>query len=405
MHTVAMEIAAFETFVVGNPPPHKGGRYFIFVKLVTTDGIVGYGEVYTATFSPNVVAAMIDDVCRRHVVGSDPHHIERLWRVTYSRGYSARPDLSLVSVLSGIEIACWDIVGKAAGKPVHELLGGRVHERIRTYTYLYPADSSVDIHAGTDVYAEPEIAAARAVEYVDRGFTGLKLDPMGGYSAFDPRQPSLERLDLAEAMVSYIREAIGNRADILFGTHGQFSASGAIRLAARLEQYDPLWFEEPTPPEMPEEMAKVAASTTIPVATGERLTTKYEFRRVLEQGAASILQPALGRVGGLLEGKKIAGMAEAHYAHIAPHLYCGPIEAAANITLAVCSPNFLILEAIEDWSGFHAELLVEPIQWEDGYVIPSSAPGIGVTLDEDVARANPYVGELLHLEMDERPLG
>ncbi|MGB5759637.1 MAG: mandelate racemase/muconate lactonizing enzyme family protein [Acidimicrobiales bacterium] len=400
-----MEIVAFESFVVGNPPPHKGGRYFIFVKLVTADGIVGYGEVYTATFSPDVVAAMIDDVCLRHVVGSDPHHIERLWRVTYSRGYSARPDLSLVSVLSGIEIACWDIIGKAAGKPVYELLGGRVHERIRTYTYLYPADSRVDIHAGTDVYAEPGVAAARAVEYIDRGFTGLKLDPMGGYSAFDPRQPSLERLDLAEAMVSSIREAIGNRADILFGTHGQFSASGAIRLAARLEQYDPLWFEEPTPPEMPEEMAKVAASTTIPVATGERLTTKYEFRRVLEQGAASILQPALGRVGGLLEGKKIAGMAEAHYAHIAPHLYCGPIEAAANITLAVCSPNFLILEAIEDWSGFHAELLVEPIQWEDGYVIPSSAPGIGVTLDEDVARANPYVGDLLHLEMHEQPLG
>ncbi len=402
---MAMEIAAFETFVVGNPPPHKGGRYFIFVKLVTTDGVVGHGEVYTATFSPNVVAAMIEDVCQRHVVGSDPHHIERLWRATYSRGYTARPDLSLVSVLSGIEIACWDIIGKAAGKPVHELLGGRVHERIRTYTYLYPSEQSVDIYAGTDVYAEPEIAAARAAGYVEQGFTGLKLDPMGGYSAFDPRQPSLARLDLAEAMVSSIREAIGSRADILFGTHGQFSASGAGRLAARLERYDPLWFEEPTPPEMPEEMAKVARSTTIPVATGERLTTKYEFRRVLEVGAASILQPALGRVGGLLEAKKIAGMAEAHYAHIAPHLYCGPIEAAANITLATCSPNFLILEAIEDWSGFHSELLVEPIRWEDGYVIPSEAPGIGVTLDEDVARANPYTGDLLHLEMHEEPLG
>ncbi len=400
-----MKIDGFETFVVGNPPPQKGGRYFIFVKLVTDDGIVGYGEVYTATFSPHVVAAMVDDVCQRHVVGGDPHHIERLWRLVYGSGYSARPDLSLVSVLSGIETACWDIVGKAAGKPVYELLGGRVHERLRTYTYLYPADASVDIYDGTDVYSNPEIAAERAADYLDQGFTALKLDPMGGYSAFDPRQPSLERLDLAEAMVAAIRDVVGSRADILFGTHGQFTAAGAIRLAARLERFEPLWLEEPTPAEMPEEMAKVARATTIPVATGERLTTKYEFRRVLEQGAASILQMALGRVGGLLEAKKIAGMAETFYAQIAPHLYCGPIEAAANIALSTCSPNFLILEAIEDWQGFHSEILVEPIQWEDGYVIPPTAPGIGVALNEEVARANPYDGELLHLEMDDKPIG
>jgi 2-dehydro-3-deoxyphosphogalactonate aldolase len=400
-----MKITEFETFVVGNPPPHKGGRYFIFVKLVTDDGIVGYGEVYVATFSPHVVATMIEDVCERHVVGADPHHIERLWRVMYGSGYSARPDLSLVSVMSGIETACWDIVGKAAGKPVYELLGGQVHERLRSYTYLYPADAGVDIYDGSDVYSEPALAAARAAEYVGRGFTALKLDPMGGYSAFDPRQPSLERLDLAVAMVSAIRETVGSDADILFGTHGQFSAAGAIRLAAKLEAFDPLWFEEPTPPDMPEEMAKVARATTIPVATGERLATKYEFRRVLEQGAASILQMALGRVGGLLEAKKIAGMAEAHYAHLAPHLYCGPIEGAANVALATCSPNFLILESIEEWGGFHADILVDPIQWEDGYVIPPTAPGIGVALNEDVARAHPYTGAELHLEMDDQPLG
>jgi 2-dehydro-3-deoxyphosphogalactonate aldolase len=206
-------------------------------------------------------------------------------------------------------------------------------------------------------------------------------------------------------MVTAIRDVVGSEADILFGTHGQFSASGAIRLAARLERFQPLWFEEPTPPDLPEEMAKVARSTTIPIATGERLTTKYEFRRVLEQGAASILQMALGRVGGLLEAKKIAGMAEAFYAQLAPHLYCGPIEGAANIALAACSPNFLILESIEDWGGFHAEILVEPIRWEEGHVLPPTEAGIGVTLDEDVARAHPYDGDLLHLEMAEDPLG
>ena len=154
-----------------------------------------------------------------------------------------------------------------------------------------------------------------------------------------------------------MREAVGGRCDLLFGTHGQFTAAGAIRLARRLERYDPLWLEEPTPPEMPEEMAKVARATTIPIATGERLTTKYEFARVLETGAASILQMNLGRVGGLLEAKKIAAMAEAHYAQIAPHLYCGPVVGAANIQLAACSPNFLILEGIGRWDGFHAEIL------------------------------------------------
>jgi galactonate dehydratase len=194
-----------------------------------------------------------------------------------------------------------------------------------------------------------------------------------------------------------VREAVGNHCDLLFGTHGQFTPSGAIRLAKRLEAYDPLWFEEPTPPEVPEEMARVARATSIPIATGERLTTKYEFARVLETGAASILQMNLGRVGGLLEAKKIAGMAEAHYAQIAPHLYCGPVVGAANIQLATCSPNFLILEGIKDWSGFHAEILKTPIRWEEGYVIPPSGPGLGVELDEEVALRNPYAGEELHI--------
>jgi len=175
-------------------------------------------------------------------------------------------------------------------------------------------------------------------------------------------------------------------------------------LARRLEKFDPLWLEEPVPPENVEEMARVAHSTTIPVASGERLATKYEFVRLLERQAASILQMALGRVGGILEAKKIAGMAEAHYAQIAPHLYCGPIEGAANIQIDICSPNFLIQEGIETWGGFHAEILKEPIVWEDGYVIPSDKPGLGVELNEEVAARHPYSGERLHLKMVEVPV-
>ncbi|MEL7174786.1 MAG: enolase C-terminal domain-like protein, partial [Pseudomonadota bacterium] len=167
-----------------------------------------------------------------------------------------------------------------------------------------------------------------------------------------------------------------------------------------------------TPPSMPwsplrgnepEQMAEVARSTAVPISTGERLVTKYEFARVLACGAASILQPALGRVGGLLEAKKIAAMAEAHYAQMAPHLYAGPIEGVANIHLAACIPNFLILESLERWDGFHAELLDPPVRWEDGYVIPPTEPGLGVALNEEVARAHPYTGTLLHLDMEAAP--
>ena len=399
-----MKIKDLKTFVVGNPPPHFGGRYFIFVKLITDDGIEGVGEVYCATFAPHVIMKMIEDVFDRHVEGTDPFHIEKLWRNVYGRGYTLRPDVSLMGVLSGLEIALWDICGKTVDKPVYELLGGRVHEKLRTYTYLYPRDGAVFTEDEPHVYNDPYLAAQAAVEYVTQGFTAIKFDPAGPYSVFDPRQPSLEELERSELFCRLIREAVGSKADLLFGTHGQFTPSGAIRLARRLEAYDPLWFEEPTPPERPEEMAKVARKTSIPIATGERLTTKYEFSRVLETGAASILQPALGRVGGILEAKKIAGMAEASYAQIAPHLYCGPIEGAANIQLSTCSPNFLMLEGIQRWDGFHAEILKKPIRWESGYVIPPTEPGLGVELDEEVALAHPYSETELHLEMADKPI-
>jgi L-alanine-DL-glutamate epimerase-like enolase superfamily enzyme len=395
-----MKLDSVKVFVVGNPPPAYGGRYFVFLKLRTACGIEGVGEVYAATFGPKVVAAMIEDLFARRFAGRDPFRIEAIWRDSYGSGFTLRPDLSLMSVVSGLEMACWDIIGKAVDQPVYQLLGGQVHERLRSYTYLYPAEGE-----GEDFYHDPDRSAARAAEYVKLGFTGVKFDPTGGYSVFDPRQPTQEQLERTVRLVRKVREAVGVGADLLVGTHGQFSTSGAVRLARQLEPYDPLWFEEPVPPEMPEEMAKVARATSIPIATGERLTTKYEFARVLATGAANILQMNLGRVGGLLEAKKVAALAEVHYAQIAPHLYCGPVVGAANIQIAACTPNFLILESIQQWGGFHAKILKKPIRWEDGYVIPPSDPGLGVELDEAVALAHPYEGEGLHLEMDARPLG
>ncbi|MGB7861677.1 MAG: mandelate racemase/muconate lactonizing enzyme family protein [Acidimicrobiia bacterium] len=391
-----MHIAEVETFVVANPPPHFGGPYFTFIKLTTGDGIVGYGEVYAGNFHPDVVAAGIRDVAESHLVGKSPFDIEQFWRSAYGRGFTLRPDVTLQGVMSGLEMACWDLIGKALGQPVYNLLGGQVHDRLRSYSYLYPEDGD-----RTDVYADPDLAAERAAEYVELGFTAVKFDPAGPYTVMGGHQPSLKRLELSVEFVRKIREAVGSQADILFGTHGQFTPSGAARLAARLEPYEPLWFEEPTPPDDVAGMAHVARHTNIPIAAGERLTTKSEFARLLEAGAANILQPNLGRAGGILEGKKIASLAEAHNAQIAPHLYCGPIVGAANIQLATCSPNFLILEGIYDWSGFHSEILKSPVQWEAGWVIPPTAPGLGVELDEEVARANPYAGDALHLNMAE----
>lgn len=394
-----LKITNVKTWVVGNPEPGVGGRYFIFVKLSTACGLEGIGEVYSPPFSPHAVADLIDDVFERHVVGSNPFEIEALWRRVYSAGYTQHPDLTLGAIISGIEMACWDIIGKSCRQPVYQLLGGRVHDKLRTYSYIYAEAGDED-----DVYTTPELAAKRAKDYVAQGFTALKFDPTGGYSCMDPRQLSMNSLAVTEEYTRQVRAAVGHSVDLLIGTHGQMTPAGAIRLAKRLEPFDPLWLEEPTPPENTRAMASVANGTSIPVATGERLNSKYDFSRVLEDGSAAILQMNLGRCGGLLEAKKIAGMAETFYVQIAPHLYCGPVVAAANIQLSTCSPNFLILESIKRMGGFYADLLETPIQWEDGYVIPSDAPGLGVILNEDIADRNPYTDNHLHLEPAEYPL-
>ena len=398
-----MVIQDIKTWVVGNPPPQTGGRYFIFVKLVTDGGVTGFGEAYNATFDPHLTAKLIEDVAFRYLLGRDPHNIETFFRNAYSSGFSQRPDITMMGCVSALEMACWDIIGKEAGQPVYNLLGGRVHETLRTYTYLYPQSGSVypDEAEGADsrnVYNDPTMAAEAAVACCDQGFTAIKFDPAGPYTIYDGHMPRLQDLERSTAMCRAVREAIGNRADILFGTHGQFTAAGARRMARAIEAFDPLWFEEPVPPDMPEVMAQVANFTSIPIATGERLTTRAEFARVIELRAAAILQPNTGRSGGILETKKIAAHAESYQIQIAPHCYCGPLVGAANIQVAATLPNFLILESIKTWDGFHAELLTQKIDWQEGHVIVSTEPGLGVELNEVVCDANPWCGSQLHLE-------
>jgi len=226
-----MKIVALETHIVAVPPPHIGGMYWLFVKLKTDCGIEGVGEIYAATFGPKAMLPIIEDVFERYLLNHDPHHIERFFRQAYSSGFTQRPDLTMMGVVSGLEMACWDIIGKAANKPVYELLGGKVNERLRSYTYLYPVNSK-----GEYDYDDPDLAAECAIENMNKGFTAVKFDPAGPYTAYSGHQISLEVLERCETFCRKIREAVGDKCDLLFGTHGQMVPSSAIRLAKRLEK-------------------------------------------------------------------------------------------------------------------------------------------------------------------------
>ncbi len=394
-----MRLEGLEVFVIGTPPPGWGGRYWIIVRLTTECGITGYGEVYAAAVGPDAVRAVIADVFTRHCQGENPENIELMFRRAYSSGFTQRPDPTVIGAFSGLEIACWDILGKARARPVWALLGGRMNERLRAYTYLYPLPH----HDGRAFWTSPEMQAESARAAVDQGFTAVKLDPAGPYTIRGGHQPGMRDIDLCDRMLGAVRAAIGTRADILLGTHGQFTPAGAIRLGAAMERHQPLWYEEPIPPDDIPGMAEVARAVRLPIATGERLCTKAEFGAVLRAGAASILQPALGRAGGIWEVRKIAAMAEAFGAQLAPHLYAGPVEWAANIHLAASIPNLLMIECIQTGGAFHRPLIGNSLGVEDGFVTPPEAPGLGIVFDESLARAHPYHDTALHLQMQEDP--
>jgi len=394
-----MKLKDLEIFVVAPPAPGWGGRYWIFPKITTDDGITGYGECYASTVGPKAMVAVIEDVFARHMQGSSPEDVEMMFRRAYSSGFTQRPDPTVIGAFSGLEIACWDILGKARNRPVWALLGGCMNERLRSYTYLYPGpeDDPVSFWVDADATAE---AAARAVK---QGFTAVKFDPAGPYTIRGGHEPAFSDITRSAEFCARIRQAVGDRADLLFGTHGQFSVAGAIRMGQAIEPYKPLWYEEPIPPDATLDLAEVARAVRIPIATGERLTTKGEFAAVLRAGAARILQPALGRAGGIWEGKKIAAIAEVFTAQLAPHLYAGPVEWAANLHLGASIPNLLMVETIETGGAFHMALTGNRLQWEDGYVTAPTGPGLGIDFNEDLARAHPYGGTRLHLEMQEAP--
>jgi L-alanine-DL-glutamate epimerase-like enolase superfamily enzyme len=392
-----MKLKDLKIIVTRPPPPGWGGRYWIFVKLTTDNGIVGWGECYASSIGPEAMEVVIKDIFERYFLDESPSDFEKMFRRTYSSGFTQRPDLTVMGAFSGLEIACWDILGKHFDCPTWQLLGGKINERVRAYSYLYPLEH----HDLNDFWTTPEMAAESAIDLVNRGFTAVKFDPAGPYTMRGGHMPAMSDIKLSINFCRAIREAVGDNADILFGTHGQFTTAGAIRLGKAIEPYSPMWFEEPIPPDNLSEFSKVQSAVGIPIATGERFTTKMEFAEVLKSGGVSIIQPALGRAGGIWEMKKAAAIAEVFNAQVAPHLYAGPIEWAANIQLAASIPNLLIAETIE--TPFHKSLVNEKIKVEDGYIQVSDEAGLGIEVNEKLAEENPYKGSDLHLMMQDGP--
>lgn len=393
-----MKVTGVEVFPIALPPPARGGNNWMILRLDTDTGISGYGEMMLLShpFRWPVVVAMLEDLVDQALIGHDPYDAEELFDRIYGRaGYSHAPEQTKLAMLSALDMACWDLVGKDLGQPVHRLLGGRVREKVRTYTYLYAGETDqANLQQSLrSLWLDPDFAASRARHYVDLGFSAVKLDPFSLSISEDqalgqrvPVQFTPSALRTAAKVIGAIREEIGEEADILVGTHGQMTPASAIRFARLIEEHDPLWFEEPVPPENMEALAEVARATTIPITTGERLTSKYDFARLLSHRAAAIFNFDVGTVGGILEARKIATMAEAHYVQVAPHVYGGPMITAASLQLSLCTPNFLIMEGVERFDGIYEEITDPPFTWEDGFLIPSGRPGLGHDLREDVAR-------------------
>ena len=295
-----MKVTHHKTMIVENDPPYRGGRYLLFLELHTDGGIVGLGERITGNvFSDRLqdlqsFVAIINEYVNHFVVGRDPFKIELIWQTMYASRHDFRhPSLHAGPVLSAIEMALWDIVGKAVDQPIYNLLGGQYHDKLRAYAYM--PEGGFREH--------PEKAGEIAAQLLEAGNSACKLDPF--HPLFPtPRDIPLHEIENAAKIFKSIRDAVGNAMEVGIGTHGQLTTYSAIRTADMLEEYHPFWFEEPVPPENVDEMARVAAHTSIPIATGERLVTKYEFANVLEKQAAQIIQLDVGQCGGIMEAKK-----------------------------------------------------------------------------------------------------
>jgi galactonate dehydratase len=365
-----MIITKVDPLVLGTP-----WRNLIFLRVETDEGLVGVSEARSVNRT-EAVLAYVEAASRKYVLGTDPFEIERLLHRMF-HGDFARVDDIAGTGIALVEMACWDLVAKALDQPVYRLLGGAVRERIKAYA-----------NGWYTVERTPEEFHTAARRVVARGYLALKLDPFG--AGFYEMERSEKKLSIA--LVEAVRDAVGPDVEILIEMHGRFSPATAVELARELERFHPGWMEEPVPPDNHEMLARAAAKINTPVATGERVHTRYEVRRLLELGCIDVLQTDITQSCGLLEGKKIAAMADAQYVTFAPHNVGGPLSTAACLHLAACTTNFRIQEHFNDFvDSWVKQAAVGPGYPEvvDGYFPLPGGPGLGVTLNEYFIREHP----------------
>jgi galactonate dehydratase len=378
-----MKITNLKTVVV-----NAQMRNWVFVKVETDqDGLWGWGEA-SLEWKTRSVAGAVEDFGPM-LLGEDPTRIEFLYQKMYRQSFF-RPGVIGLSAISGIEQALWDILGKSLGQPVYKLLGGAVRDRVRMYTHLGGGDMKAVYETQAAPDPAPMVDLARQV--IERGYRAVKV-------LITPFTETLNGIPLyrqAERFMAALREALGEEIDIMVDCHGRHFPANAVEFCRVLAPYRPFFIEEPVPPENVDAMAAVCRLSPVPIATGERLVTRFEFRPLLEKQACHVIQPDLCHCGGLWEAKKIAAMAETYYVGVAPHNPLGPVANAAALHFALSTPNFLIQEDMLADVPWRWEVVRHGLRTEGGYWLPSEAPGLGVEVDETAAACHPFQQEVLH---------
>ncbi len=363
-----MKITRIETVLVGAPTPGCGllsNRNYFYILLHTDEGLTGLGEATLESHDESILGCLRD--LEDLIVGQDParvgHLLQTLVRQRFWKGGVVK-----ASAVSGVELACWDLIGKAAGMPVYELFGGALRDKIRVYANGWSGGAT-----------DPGIIREKAAAAKEYGYRAFK------FSLAVPTWPvrDLETVKKVRAAAATVREAVGDDCEILFDGHGRYDSTLAIQIGRALEEFNPLFFEEPVQPEDEEGMARVADKVDIPIAAGERLTRLQEFRRLFEKQAIRVAQPDLAHCHGFNEGAKVAHLAEAFDGFVAPHCPMSPVITAISLHLDAIAPNFLIQERLflDDWRN---EVITKPLAVKDGYLDLPAGPGWGIELDMDL---------------------
>lgn len=345
---------------------------WVFVKVYTDEGITGVGEA-TLEYKEKALIGAVEHI-KESLVGQNPLNIEKIWHDTYRDAYW-RGGAVLMSALSAVEMALWDILGKALNVPIYQFLGGKVNDKVRIYVNGWFAGAN-----------EPKEFGEKAKIAVERGVTAMKWDPFGK----NYMEISNAELDKALQCVAAVREAVGDQIDLLIEGHGRFNVPTGIKIAKELEQFKPMFFEEPVPPDNLDALKEVKTKSPVAIAAGERLYTRWDYREMFDKMAADYIQPDISHAGGIMELKKISAEAECRYIPFAPHNPSGPVANAATLQLAASCPNFCILEIMYSDVEWRKDVTTENLHYQDGCITISDKPGLGLEINEGECLRHPY---------------